>query len=86
MANENEYLAKLAAARSRMVTERRELASALAEKYKRGHTDDMREQLVQIQATIEALDRAIVDEKSIANAPAQTMPGVDIRITEPRQQ
>ena len=59
MANENEDLAKLAAARSRMVTERRELASALAEKYKRGHTDDMREQLVQIQATIEALDRAI---------------------------
>jgi hypothetical protein len=63
MANENEHLAKLVAARSRMVTERREVASALTEKYKRSNTDNMRELLVQIQATIEAIDRAIADEK-----------------------
>jgi hypothetical protein len=67
MANENEHLAKLVAARSRMVTERREVANALTEKYKRSHTDNMRELLVQIQATIEAIDRAIADEKNMAN-------------------
>ena len=66
--NENDHLAKLVAARSRMVTERREVASALTEEYKRGHTDDMRELLVpESQATIEAIDRAIADEKNMAN-------------------
>ena len=69
MADENEHIAKLTAARSRMVTERRDIASALTEKYKRAHTNDMRE-LVQIQATIEAIDRAIADEKNIASAHA----------------
>jgi antitoxin (DNA-binding transcriptional repressor) of toxin-antitoxin stability system len=80
MANENEHVAKLVAARSRMVTERREVASALTEKYKRSHTDNMRELLVQIQATIEAIDRAIADEKNMASAPVR--PGVEIKITE----
>jgi hypothetical protein len=70
MANENEHLAKLVAARSRMVIERREVASALTEKYKRSHTDNMRELLVQIQSTIEAIDRAIADEKNMASAHA----------------
>jgi hypothetical protein len=70
MADENEHLAKLTAARSRLVTERREVASALTEKYKRSHTDDMRALLVQIQATIEAIDRAIADERNIASAHA----------------
>ena len=67
MADENEHLAKLTAARSRLVTERRDVASALTEKYKRSHTDDMRALLVQVQATIEAIDRAIADEKNMAN-------------------
>jgi hypothetical protein len=57
-----------------MVAERREVASALTEKYKRGHTDDMRELLVQIQATIDAIDRAIADEKNIASAHAPPTP------------
>jgi hypothetical protein len=70
MADENEHLAMLVAARSRMITERREVVSALPEKYKRAHTDDMRELLVQIQATIDAIDRAIADEKNIASAHA----------------
>ena len=63
MADESEHVAKLVAARSRMVIERREVASALTEKYKRSHTDNMRELLVQIQSTIEAIDRAIADEE-----------------------
>jgi hypothetical protein len=68
MADHNDHLAKLVAARSRMVTERRDVASALSEKYKRGQTNEMRELLVQIQATIDAIDRAIADEKNIASA------------------
>lgn len=66
MPDDNDHLAKLIAARSRMVTERRDVASALTEKYKRGQTNEMRELLVQIQATIDAIDRAIADEKNIA--------------------
>jgi hypothetical protein len=51
-----------------MVAERRDVARALTEKYKRGQTNEMRELLVQIQTTIDAIDRAIADEKNIASA------------------
>jgi hypothetical protein len=68
MTEDNGHLAKLVAARSRMVTERRDVARALTEKYNRGQTNEMRELLVQIQTTIDAVDRAIADEKNIANA------------------
>jgi len=43
------------------------VASALTEKYRRSQTNEMRELLVQIQATIDAIDRAIADEKNIAS-------------------
>ena len=68
MADDNDHLAELLAARARMVAERREVASALTEKYRRSQTNEMRELLVQIQATIDAIDRAIADEKNIASA------------------
>jgi sensor histidine kinase regulating citrate/malate metabolism len=68
MTDDNDHLAKLVAARARMVAERREVARALTEKYKRGQTNEMRELLVQIQTTIDAIDRAIADEKNIASA------------------
>ena len=67
MADDNDHLAELLAARARMVAERREVASALTEKYRRSQTNEMRELLVQIQATIDAIDRAIADEKNIAS-------------------
>jgi hypothetical protein len=67
VADDNHHLAELLAARARMVTERREVASALTEKYRRSQTNEMRELLVQIQATIDAIDRAIADEKNIAS-------------------
>ena len=82
MADDNDHLAKLVAARSRMITERRDVARALTEKYKRGQTNEMRELLVQIQTTIDAIDRAIADEKNMASMPAQMTPGVNIRITD----
>ena len=68
MTDDNDHLAELLAARARMVTERREVASALTEKYRRSQTNEMRELLVQIQTTIDAIDRAIADEKNIASA------------------
>jgi hypothetical protein len=78
MTDGNDHLAKLVAARARMVTERREVARALTEKYKRGQTTEMREMLVQIQTTIDAIDRAIADEKNMASMPAQMTSGVNI--------
>jgi len=67
VADDNDHLAELLAARARMVAERREVASALTEKYRRSQTNEMRELFVQIQATIDAIDRAIADEKNIAS-------------------
>lgn len=67
VADDNDHLAELLAARARMVAERREVASALTEKYRRSQTNEMRELLVQIQATIDAVDRAIADEKNITS-------------------
>ena len=58
MAQENEYVQKLIAARDREVTHRRELVGALAEKQNRGDTENMREAFIKIQEVIEAIERA----------------------------
>ena len=68
MAQENEHLKTLIAARESEVAHRREVANGLAEKHQRGHVQDMREAIVQIQNAIEAIDRAIADEKSISSS------------------
>ena len=60
----------------------RDVARALTEKYKRGQTTEMRELLVQIQTTIDAIDRAIADEKNMTSMPAQMAPGVKIGTTD----
>lgn len=83
MTDDNDHLAKLVAARSRMVAERRDVARALTEKYKRGQTNEMRELLVQIQATIDAIDRAIADEKNIASAHS---PPTAVGFVDPQKQ
>ena len=43
MAQDNEYVQKLIAARDREVTHRRDIVEALAEKHNRGDTENMRE-------------------------------------------
>ena len=63
MANENDHISKLFAARSRMVAERRSVVTELTGEYKRGHTELLRDQLVKIQTAIEGIDQAIADEK-----------------------
>jgi hypothetical protein len=51
-----EHAKQLLAARDRLVADRRDLVTALAGPYKRGHTENMRECFITVQATIEAID------------------------------
>ena len=66
MAQDNEYIQKLIAARDREVAHRRNVAGALAEKHDRGDTENMREAFIKIQDAIEAIERAVWHERYIA--------------------
>jgi hypothetical protein len=66
MAQDNEYVQKLIAARDREVTHRRDIVEALAEKQNRADTENMREAFIKIQDVIEAIERAILHERYIA--------------------
>jgi hypothetical protein len=61
--SENEYLETLRNARKRLVDDRRAVAAVLAKPYNRGLTESMREQIVKLQAAIEAVDSALKDEE-----------------------
>jgi len=50
---------KLIAARDREVEQRRNVADALAQAYERGETESMREVFINLQNTIDAIERAI---------------------------
>jgi hypothetical protein len=50
-------------ARERLVEDRRDLAKTIAAPFEREKTRDAREKFVDIQAVIEAVDRAIEDEE-----------------------
>jgi hypothetical protein len=58
----DEHTDDLKKARAQLVEERRRYAKVLAGPYSRGKTEDAHERFVEIQATIEAMDRAIEDE------------------------
>ena len=66
MTQENEHIRKLIAARAREVEQRRNVAGVLAQAYERGETERMREVFINLQNTIEAIDRAIQDEKGLS--------------------
>jgi DNA-directed RNA polymerase subunit F len=66
MAQDNEYVQKLIAARDREVVHRRDFAERLAEKYNRGDTENTREAFIKIQETIEAIERAVWHERYVA--------------------
>jgi hypothetical protein len=72
MAEENEYIRTLIAARVRELGHRREAAKALAKDYARGDSEYMRETFVKIQETIEAIERAIAHEEFIESKEAKT--------------
>jgi hypothetical protein len=82
MALKNEHIQQLAAARAAAITQRRQVAAALAESYKRGHTENMRDLFVKLQDSIEAIDRAIADESRLAAENNQeATPGIVIKVT-----
>lgn len=71
MAEELHHVRNLAAARDRLVEERRALAGAIALGYRRRRTDDshandMRGTFIALQNLIEAIERAIAHEKVLA--------------------
>jgi hypothetical protein len=66
MAQDNEYVQKLIAARDREVAHRRDIAKVLAEKHNRGDTENMGEAFIKIQDVIEAIERAVWHERYIA--------------------
>ena len=67
MDNENVHLKQLYAAREKEIARRREIASALAVKYKKGHTESTGKLFTDIENTIEAIERAIEHEKFMAS-------------------
>jgi hypothetical protein len=67
MDNENAHLKQLFAAREKEIGRRREIASALAAKYKKGYTENMGKLFTEIENTIEAIERAIEHEKFMAS-------------------
>jgi hypothetical protein len=77
MDQDNEHIKKLIAAREVVVTQRRTAADALSRPYERGHAQDMKQVFVVVQATIEAIDRALADERQIASKPGPVPTGRD---------
>ena len=66
MAQDNEYIQKLVAARDSRLLTGATSRERLAEKYNRGDTENMREAFIKIQDTIEAIERAVWHERYIA--------------------
>jgi hypothetical protein len=57
-----EHIDDLKKARAQLIEQRRAFAKVLAGPYDRGKTEQARERFLDIQAAIEAMDRAIDDE------------------------
>ena len=75
MDTENAHVNALVAARIKAVSERRRVTETLTADHRRGQTEETLETFVKLQDTIEAIDRAIADEKRMANPDAGHTPG-----------
>jgi hypothetical protein len=60
------YVERLAAARERLVEDRRAISTELVESYQKGQAETLRARFIQMQTTLDAIDRAIGDERYIA--------------------
>jgi hypothetical protein len=60
----NEHIQDLEALRRVMVEQRRRLVRDLTAPQERGGAQDLREMFIKVQATIEAIDRALKDEQA----------------------
>ena len=67
MADYNPHVDELQRARDRELAQRREVAKALAQHYEGGRAEEMRDDFIKIQATIEAIERAIAHEEYITS-------------------
>ena len=65
MSAQNPHIGKLIEARAQSVKERREVAQSLTQAYKRGKSENMQEVFIKLQSVIEAIDRAIEDERQL---------------------
>jgi hypothetical protein len=61
-----EHVQALQAARDQLVKQRRNLVASLAKPFERGGTEGWRVAIVEIQAAIDAIDKAVLDEKKLA--------------------
>ena len=61
-----EHVDTLRSARDRLVDSRRELAIALAKPFARADTEQWRQNMIEVQATIRAIDEALKDEEGLA--------------------
>jgi hypothetical protein len=71
------YVKNLSAARERALADRRDLAKGLGEGYKRGHTENMRDDFLTVHALIKAIDEAIEHERTMVRAGPASAPPVD---------
>jgi hypothetical protein len=62
----SDYVKALAKAREQMVKARRDLAEGLSKPYDGRTTPGLRSGFIEVQNTIEQIDKAIVDEQKIA--------------------
>ncbi len=82
MGNDSEHVSTLKAARQGQIEARRQAAAGLAKPHEGGQTERMRETFVRAQATIEAIERAIIHEEEIAAGKPVT-PGFSVVIAKP---
>lgn len=68
-----EHVDELKRARGQLVKSRRDLASALAKPYDRGNTERLRQHMVDVQAAIQAIDEALIDEEKMMAASTRVM-------------
>ena len=61
------YADALRNARGRLVDSRRELAIALAKPFARADTEQWRKNMIEVQATIHAIDQALKDEEELVS-------------------
>ena len=62
-----EHADALRGARGRPVDSRRELAIALAKPFTRADTEQWRKNMIEVQATIHAIDQALKDEEELGS-------------------
>jgi hypothetical protein len=72
MTKDSEETTNLQNARNGLLQERRQLANELTKPYQRGATESLRERFIVVQSTIEAIDRAVKDEKQLETKPEPT--------------